>query len=261
MVKKIIKKRVNNYLFFIELTLLIVISIGIIIIAKNTNINKKSCLSLTFDDGLESDYTIAYPLLKEKNFSATFFIIANITSDPDEINRRFLKPYQIKELSEAGFEIGSHSLSHKMLTTLSNEEIEKELKESKELLEKNYNITINSFAYPYGKYNGDIIKLAKKYYINTRVIQQFHYNQQDVIINSFAMKKDTNINEICESVNYANKNKLWVTVIFHDISQNPKLWDTSIDDFENILNCIQESKIKVGSLIECRIISDTAIKD
>ncbi len=250
MVKKIIKKRVNNYLFFIELTLLIVISIGIIIIAKNTNINKKSCLSLTFDDGLESDYTIAYPLLKEKNFSATFFIIANITSDPDEINRRFLKPYQIKELSEAGFEIGSHSLSHKMLTTLSNEEIEKELKESKDLLEKNYNMTVNSFAYPYGKYNKEIVKLAKKYYINTRAIQEF--NQQDVIINSFAMKKDTNVNEICEAVHYANKNKLWLTVIFHDISQKPKLWDTSIEDFEQILECIEDSKIEVNSLSGCR---------
>ena len=50
----------------------------------------------------------------------------------------------LEKLFENNFEIGSHTLSHPMLISLSNEEIEKELKESKELLEKNYKISVNS---------------------------------------------------------------------------------------------------------------------
>ena len=38
------------------------------------NENGESCLSLTFDDGHKSDYTITTPLLKDKDWKATFFI-------------------------------------------------------------------------------------------------------------------------------------------------------------------------------------------
>ena len=251
MVIKIPKKRIgNNYLFSIELILLVLIGIGITTITDTkTGTNKNACLSLTFDDGLESHYSIVYPLLKEKNFTATFFIIANISSDPDDLGRRFMSSEDIKKLSEDNFEIGSHTLSHEKLTNLSKEEIEKELKESKELLEKTYNISIYSVAFPYGDYDKNVLKIARKYYLNTRSISE--YEKEHLIINSFAMKQNINVQDICQYIDYANRNKLLLIIIFHDISNKPKLWDTSIEDFKTILKCIDDSKIKVGSITEC----------
>jgi len=94
-------------LFLLELVSILIISIVLIIAQDNSQKQKnKDCLSLTFDDGLESQYMAAYSLLKEKNFSATFFIIANITSDPDLLNRNFMTPAEIKKLIENNFEIG-----------------------------------------------------------------------------------------------------------------------------------------------------------
>ena len=157
----------------------------------------------------------AYSLLKEKNFSATFFIIANITSDPDLLNRNFMTPAEIKKLIENNFEIGSHTLSHPMLISLSNEEIEKELKESKELLEKNYKISVNSLAFPYSRHNNNILIMAKKYYgvIRDETFQVY----------SFALKKDTNVKEAGDYIAYAKLKNRHIAIIFHDIIQRPKI--------------------------------------
>ena len=83
---------------------------------------------ITFDDGNISDYEIAFPLLIKKKIQATFFIIA------DRINcKGYLNKYQLREMHENGMSIGSHSLSHKPLTTLSYKEVVTELCESKRL--------------------------------------------------------------------------------------------------------------------------------
>jgi hypothetical protein len=40
--------------------------------------------------------------------------------------------------------------------------------------------------------------------------------------------------------------------VFHDISNDPLLWDTSVGDFKEILNCAERSGIKVDSIKGCR---------
>lgn len=212
--------------------------------------NKEACLSLTFDDMLESHYTTVYPLLREKNFGATFFIFANITEDPDKLNRKLMNREQIQELADIGFEIGSHTLTHPILTELNEEQIEKEIKESKKILEENYNIDVYSIAFPYSQYDSKVIEIAKKYYINGRTI--YNIKPEGFLINSLALKEDTSSKIICEYINYAEKENLWLVLIFHDIIETPKKWDISSQNFKEILECVENSKIKVESLISCK---------
>lgn len=74
----------------------------------------ENVIALTFDDGIHTAYNLIYPSLKSKGISATFFVpVTSILSK----NKYFMTPLQVKELSEAGFQIGSHSYNHIKLTT------------------------------------------------------------------------------------------------------------------------------------------------
>lgn len=74
----------------------------------------KKAVILSFDDGHKDHYTEAFPLLKKHGSKAVFFIITNkAESDP-----KFANWAEIKEIADAGFEIGSHSVSHSSLSAL-----------------------------------------------------------------------------------------------------------------------------------------------
>lgn len=69
---------------------------------------------------------------------------------------------QIRELHRHGMEIASHSLSHRSLARLPTEEAEKEISESKTLLEKNAGIKCHYFCFPFGSPRDISDSLRKK---------------------------------------------------------------------------------------------------
>lgn len=127
--------------------------------------DKRICI--TFDDGYESVYTYAFPVLQRYNFTAVVFLVAdciNKTCLWDEDNEPILKAEQIREMAEAGFDFGSHSFSHRSLVELNTEELEKEIKGSKIVLEELLGKQIDSFSYPYGAFNETVKKMVRQSY-------------------------------------------------------------------------------------------------
>lgn len=108
---------------------------------------------LTFDDGYLDNYTNVFPILKEFNMKATIFVISTYL---DGVS--YMTPNQIKEMSDYGIDIESHTVTHKRLSELSYEEQLKELKDSKETIEKITGKPIIAIAYPEGKFNEDTKK-------------------------------------------------------------------------------------------------------
>jgi len=101
---------------------------------------------ITFDDGHESVYKHAFPIMQEFGFPGTFYIVANrIHGSPE-----FVTVDQLTEMIKAGWEIGSHSYSHEDLT-INHSIVPKEIGQSKEDLEAELGVTVETFAYPYGK--------------------------------------------------------------------------------------------------------------
>lgn len=117
---------------------------------------------ITFDDGMLSQFTFAKTILDKYNFKATFYIICNSV---DKENR--MDWNNIKTLEEEGHEIGSHSMNHKRLSKLSEEEMKYEIIESKRCLQENgFNVTSFSFPYNDGDNNKNILTIiADNYYI------------------------------------------------------------------------------------------------
>lgn len=110
---------------------------------------------ITFDDGELNNLTRALPALKEAGYQTYFFIIGK---------RVGLKGYmdwpEITKLHQEGMVIGSHGLSHEILTNLLPTQAEEELRASKVYLERNLDITVDSLSIPRGFCNDDIIAMA-----------------------------------------------------------------------------------------------------
>lgn len=132
---------------------------------RKTDSVENGCL-LTFDDGMECVYTDAYPILNEFNFKATIFCIAGFTgkhSSWDIFNgQHHLSVGQIKQLSDSGHEIGSHTLTHAHLIFLNDEDLEIELKESKHILEDITGRAVNTLSFPYGSWNMHVWRKAQE---------------------------------------------------------------------------------------------------
>ena len=101
---------------------------------------------ITFDDGEENNYSEALPVLRRFRMPGVFFIISG---NIDQIG--WMKEHQIKELAQAGMEIGSHSVSHRFLSNLPETDLRDELSNSKKSLEHASGEEVLSLALPGGR--------------------------------------------------------------------------------------------------------------
>ncbi len=127
--------------------------------AGELNLPKKPVI-LTFDDGYQDTYELAFPVLREFGMRAVVFVVGDRGLKESVWDQPAILPTaplmtgeQILELHRAGFEIGSHSLTHERLPSLSREKAWEEISRSRELLEILLNAPVLSFAFPYGESN------------------------------------------------------------------------------------------------------------
>ena len=88
-----------------------------------------------------------------------------------------------RQLLDAGWEIGSHTRSHPDLRSLAEEEVKRELSESRAMLEQQLDTTVESFAYPYGRCNDRVRDLAAMEYrdaCTTRLAR--HLDDEDPLL-------------------------------------------------------------------------------
>ena len=132
------------------------------------NKNEKNIM-ITFDDGYEDNYTLAFPILKKYNFKAVIYLMSHLkynkwdveNSGNPEKKFELMNDEMIKEMGEYGIEFGGHTMNHKKLAKISLKEAKEEIIISKEVLEEKLGKKLLSFAYPYGNLNEDIKKIVK----------------------------------------------------------------------------------------------------
>ena len=111
---------------------------------------------ITFDDGHESFETLAAPILRKHGFRATMFVITSKIG-----SATFLAADAIRSLSAGGFEFGSHSHTHPILTRLTDEEVALELATSKSTLESVIGREVNHFCYRGGHFDDRVKALVR----------------------------------------------------------------------------------------------------
>ena len=119
----------------------------------------EKALLISFDDGYADNYKYAFPVLQEEQVPATFFVVS---SSVGKNNR--MTAGQLREMLAKGMKIGSHTVNHEDLTGMSTQEVDFELRTSKEALEKILGEPVCALAYPTGKVNKEILEKAKTCY-------------------------------------------------------------------------------------------------
>jgi peptidoglycan/xylan/chitin deacetylase (PgdA/CDA1 family) len=126
---------------------------------------QKSVL-ITMDDGYRSVYDIAYPILKEYEFTATLFIYTSFVG----ASKMAITWKQLKEMQSQGFTIGSHTIYHSDLTKPKDGETEpefmtrmkEELYGSKNIIDKKLEQDTYIIAYPFGYYDQISLQMARR---------------------------------------------------------------------------------------------------
>jgi peptidoglycan/xylan/chitin deacetylase (PgdA/CDA1 family) len=134
-------------------------------------------VAVTFDDAFRSVLELARPILDRLGMPATMFAPTEFvgTGRPmawPGIDEWVESPYssellpltwkELTELSEAGWEIGSHSQTHPRLTQLDDAALERELRESKAECERRLARPCTSIAYPFGDVDERVVGVAAR---------------------------------------------------------------------------------------------------
>jgi len=132
---------------------------------------------LTFDDGFRSVVEQALPALGAHGYTGTVFLASGLVGlgadqararnpdlECDLLHRDLLDWDEAGALLQAGWEVGSHTVSHPDLTRLDAAARVRELEESKADLEQRLQAPVRSFAYPYGRLDRAVRDAAARHY-------------------------------------------------------------------------------------------------
>ena len=124
-------------------------------------------MALTFDDGYQNFLSNALPTLQKFGFSATVYVLSgligksNIWDHASGISPNcLLSEEELKLCIGSGVELGCHSHNHYSLVS-ENVNLVTEITESKHLLEKQFEVDVHSFCYPYGHFNTRVVEAVR----------------------------------------------------------------------------------------------------
>lgn len=146
----------------------------------------KTTISFTWDDNSSRHYTIIGTLFKEYGLTCTFYVVPGTKDFESQHSANYA------DLHACGFEIGSHSYSHKYMTKLSESEAREEFINSINLIKEYTGEYPLTFAFPNHDYNDRLLKMAHIHHLETR----------NTLFNSVrkSIKKDSATSELINSV-------------------------------------------------------------
>lgn len=215
--------------------------------------NERGIVTFAFDDGYETDYDNARPVLDKYHFPATSYVITSMVGLPGRSTLDQLESLQ--ELN--GWDIASHSYSHMNLTSAPGSQLESELSLSKQfLLNNGFQKGADHLAYPFGEFNNDELdRLVREYYKTARTADgavetlppSDPYRLRAVVVSN-----STTPAEVAQHVQNAISNGDWLVLVFHSIvdSEAPTSTEYLQADFEAIVDDVASRGIDVMTVSE-----------
>ncbi len=203
-------------------------------------------VTLSFDDGLLSQYQNALPKLKSAGLKGTFYIISQQLADNGFSG--YDSKAQVAEIANAGNEIGAHTRTHPDLPTLTQAQQQAEIVGSLQDLQAMNVGPITTFAYPYGDYNDTTLQIVKNAgfaaarstitgYV-TPTVDKYQLPRQSV-------ESSVTVTQAKQWIDTAVANKQWLILVFHSIDSSGVQYSTTPDTFNQIVDYIVQKKVPV----------------
>lgn len=190
--------------------------------SANPQLFKEPLITITFDDGRNTVYSQAFPVLQKYGIHSTQYLISGTIDD-----QAYVSPKQIDQMYKAGHEIACHTVTHRDITTLSAIELTNELTQCQKTFSKY--APVSNFASPYGHTNDKSLDIIKKYYLSHRntngditngisdkdVNTAQNFDRYNII--SAAIRHDTTEEQLRAAVEYTIKNNGWLVLTYHQI--------------------------------------------
>ncbi|MFB6105944.1 MAG: polysaccharide deacetylase family protein [Halobacteriaceae archaeon] len=120
-------------------------------------------VAVTFDDGYETVYTDALPVLREFDAPATVFVIADRVGGETEHGVPYLDADQVRELvADDLVTVGNHTRTHARLPDLDADALREEVVGAKRALRERFGCAADRFCYPYGAYGDRELELVSE---------------------------------------------------------------------------------------------------
>lgn len=136
---------------------------------ESGNGGKSGFICITFDDGYQDNYEWAAPILEKYGFRATIYCVTGKmgkktawAKDPRWVGHLLMRPEDARDLSRRGFEIAGHSRTHPDLSSLTGEDLWREIYGCREDLQEILGEKVNNFCYPYGFYNEETKETVRR---------------------------------------------------------------------------------------------------
>lgn len=214
------------------------------------NAQPQAMLTFTFDDGSRPIYDNALPILAEHGMKAVFF---GETGPLNSGEAWVVSWNEVRELqNKYGWEIGSHSITHPYLTQVTDEQLLKELKGSKEDFAAQ-GITVRGFATPFGDWDQRVLAAIQKQYEWHRAAwggaNIWPYNIYQITVRE--PTNTTSASEVRGWIDEAIVKQQWLVLLFHGVVPGvPQPYEYNVDEFRKIVDYVTASGIAVVTISE-----------
>lgn len=209
-------------------------------------------ITFTFDDGNDRVFTKAAPVLANQNMPGVMYgETGPLNSGEDWV----MTWDEVRELRDVyGWEIGSHTINHPYLTTLTDEGLVQELLGAKNDFAAE-GIDVISFATPYGDYDERVLTAIARYYESHRAAwggpNFWPYYLNDYELVCLEAKHTISPEEVQGWVDQAIANNQWLILLLHDVVDGvPAEYEYNVDDLAQIVDYVATKPIEVTTLSE-----------
>jgi peptidoglycan/xylan/chitin deacetylase (PgdA/CDA1 family) len=216
-----------------------------------SNLLKQGGIAFNFDDGNSSVFQNALPVLNLYNIKGTFGILGLGNTKYDYGSGHYASDAAIKAASKQGHVMASHSMNHFNLTTLNQQDLEFELKSSKDYLQNLIGAQVNHFIAPYCAINDTTLNTVKKYYNTVSICGGVGNNTTG--FNPFAVDRKmveakTTLSEITLWIKEAKAKKQLLVLTFHHVGyKETEDQNISIVKLRQIIQLTLASKMPIGT--------------
>lgn len=206
---------------------------------QNISSKLKPMVTFAFDDGYLSNYNKAFYYCQKKGIRATYFITsAGIDAEGQ------CSTAQLKEMAEAGHEIGSHTVNHLNLDNLAEAEIIAELKSSKLAIQTATGYPCKTLGIPNGQYNNYALQMLAGFYEAARSSDE-GLNYYGDTSRTFCYKSyfldspNQNLASMKSLVDDAVRENAWLIISMHKIVETtPGDWQVLESDFQELVDYV-----------------------